>query len=385
MERQPVPPPPPFRRLTRRQMVARGAQFAGVLSLGGLLSACGDSADEAASTTSTTSTTAAESEPLSGTITMQNYPGWMGKTEVADFQKANPDVTVKEVEGASGGTAATVNQIRQNEGTYDMTLGGLVIAGHLNAAGLIEKVNPDNIPNLANVPDFIREAYPYGIPTDYGQVGIGYRKDLMSEQPTSWADLWALAPKYDKKIVFLGHDAEVIGTTLIYLGFSNNSEDPDELEQAKQAILEIKPHVRAFAPTNVTRAMLEGSAVATLGYDYDIAAAQQQNDNIVWVAPEEGTHAYLDGWAALKGTDNLDEIEAFMNFHLEPEVYADFINNTGSAYILPAAEPFIKKSIAKSSSLGYDEAALKAIHWSDFVGAEATELRSKIWQEIQAA
>ena len=68
---------------------------------------------------------------------MQNYPGWMGKTEVADFQKANPDVTVKEVEGASGGTAATVNQIRQNEGTYDMTLGGLVIAGHLNAAGLI--------------------------------------------------------------------------------------------------------------------------------------------------------------------------------------------------------------------------------------------------------
>jgi spermidine/putrescine transport system substrate-binding protein len=373
----------PFARpLTRRQIMSRGALAVGAVSLGGVLAACGDDDEPEASSGGGDGDGAAE---LSGTITMMNYPGWMGESEIKNFQREFPGVRVKEVAELPGGTAATVNRARQSPGIYDMMLGGLVTAGHMEAAEMVEPIDTSNIPNLENIPDFIREAYTLGIPTDYGAVGYGYRKDLISEKPTTWAELWDLSEKYSGKIVFLGHDAEVLGVTLIHLGYSNNTQDPEELEEAGNTMIELKPHLLGMPAADVTKPMLRGEAVITMGYDYDIAAAQQENEDIVWVAPEEGTHAYLDGWLAIKGTEVLDEIEAFMNFHLEPRIYADFINTTGSAYLMPAAERFIDESIKGNAALKFDEESLRSTQWSDFQGPEATEIRARIWEEIKAA
>jgi spermidine/putrescine transport system substrate-binding protein len=364
--------------LTRRQLVNRGAQFAGLVSLSGLIAACGDDDDD------TGSSEGGGPAKLSGTVTMMNYPGWMGENEVKGFETKYPGVTIKEVE-APESTAARVNEVRRNEGAYDMALAGLQTAGHMDLAGVVEPIDPANIPNLKNIPDFIREDYPFGIPTDCGKVGFGYRSDMVSEKPTGWTDLWSLAEKYSDQIVVIDFDTGVIGTALVYLGYPIETTNTDELEKAKEAILELKPHVRAFLSTDLTRPMLRGEAAFTIAYDYDIAAAQKENDNIVWVAPEEGMHAYMDGWVALKGTEHMDEVEAFMNYHLQPKVYADFINTTQSSYLMPAAEPYIDESIKGNASLAYDEESLRGISWAGFSGAEATEARAKIWEEIKAA
>lgn len=392
-----------LRSLTRRQLLVRSAQTAGLAAFGGLLAACGGSGEsastpttaEAAGTTAPATTAAPETgataeaattqAELSGDIVMMNYPGWMGENTVANFEAAYPGVTVKEVEGLTSGAAAAVTQVQQNLGSYDMTLGGLVVGGHLDAAGLVQPVDLANIPNIANMPQLVRDAYPFGIPTDYGKVGIGYRKDLMEDEPTSWADVWALAPKYDGKFVFVNYDVDAFGAALLSLGYGVNSSDPGELEEAKQALIDIKPNLRAFLSTDVIKPMLQGSAVLTVDYDYDIAIAQAENPNVVWVAPEEGMPAYLDGWIALKDTDDLPEVEAFMNFLLDPENYADFINTTGSAYLMPDAERFIDPAIKDNPSLKFDEDAISRIDWQVFLGPEATKLRSQLWEEVKAA
>ena len=187
------------RPLSRRQLLYRSAQVAGLASLGGLAAACGGSDSEGEPAATGGGTGAAAPEELSGTITMMNYPGWMGENEVANFETANPDVTVKQVEGLTTGAAAAVTQIQQNLGSYDMSLGGLVVGGQLEAADLIQEVDKANIPNLQAVPPYFVETYGWGIPTDYGKVGFGYRKDLMSEQPESWADVWELAPEVQQE------------------------------------------------------------------------------------------------------------------------------------------------------------------------------------------
>ena len=95
--------------------------------------------------------------------------------------------------------------------------------------------------------------------------------------------------------------------------------------------------------------------------------------------------AYLDGWLAVKGTDKLPEVEAFMNFLLEPKNYAGFINNTGAAYVMPAAEPYIKKSITSNPSLKFDDKAVQTIEFEKFLGEEATKIRNRAWQEVKNA
>ena len=315
---------------------------------------------------------------------MMNYPGWMGKTTVADF-KAATGVDVKEVEGLTSGVSAAAAQIAQNRDEYDMSLGGPVLAEQLDAGGLLEMVDFANIPNISNVDQHFRDAYPWGIPTDFGKTGFAYRKDLIDEQPTSWADFWALTKKYSGKVTMLDFDVDVLGVGLLYKGYCVNSADEKELEEARDALIELKKDLQAFLPTDFTKPLLQGTAVMAASYDYDIAAAQKENENIVWVAPTEGMPAYLDGWLAVKGTEKKAEVEAFMNFLLEPENYAGFVNGIGASYVMPAAEEFIDPAITGNPSLAYDAESIQSVEFEAFLGEDATKIRNRVWQEVKNA
>ncbi|HEX5196134.1 MAG TPA: spermidine/putrescine ABC transporter substrate-binding protein [Gaiellales bacterium] len=367
--------------MTRRAALRRGAQFAGLASLG-LAAACGSGSSSSSSTPSSAGTT----EPLSGTVTFANYPEWIGAHEVAAFEKANPGVKIHQVsELTSGGNAAQIVQIHQNQGSYDMALAGNTASQQLADGKLIQPVNLANIPNIKYIPSYFRKSFPWGVPTDYGKVGLGYRKDLMTETPTSWADLWDLAPKYSGKIIFTDYDVDVISVALLKLGYDINTTDPGQLEQAKQALLDIKPHVQAFLPTNVTKPLLNGSAVMTVDYDYDLGPASHDNPNVVWVPPKEGMPAYLEGWIAIAGTDKLPEVEAFMNFHLDPKNYADFVKTTGAAYEEQAANKYLPASTVNSPAQRYDPKVIATVHWERYLDPASQQLRNQIWEEVQAA
>jgi spermidine/putrescine-binding protein len=373
--------------ITRRRLLRRSGQLAALATLPGLLSACGSDDDEggdgaAGGQADATATPAPE---IAGTITMMNYPDWIGDKEVQLFEEKYPEAKVKQVTGLTSGAAQAVAQINQNRDSYDMSLAGLVIGGQLDAAKLLAPVNPDLVPNLANIPSVVRDAYPFGMPVDLGKTGFAYRKDLISETPQSWADLWELAPNYSGKITMLKYDVDIMGAALIYKGFSVNATEESELEAAKEALLEIKPHLRAFLPTDFAKPLIQGTAVIAVDYDYDIALAQEKNENIVWVSPEEGTPAYLDGWVALKDSDNLATVYAFMDHHLEPEVYGNYINTIGAAYVHPDAEPHINESIKANPSLKYDPEQIASVDFEKFIGAEASARRAKIWEQVLAA
>jgi len=136
------------------------------------------------------------------------------------------------------------------------------------------KPDDDKVPNIANVDAKFHEAFSHGVPTDYGKVGIGYRKDMVSEPIASWADLWSLAPKYSGKIVFLDFDRDTIGSALRYKGFSGNTQDESELEQAKQALIDIKPHLLAIKGYDVAASLVKGDAAIVMDWDYDVALGQ---------------------------------------------------------------------------------------------------------------
>ena len=212
--------------MTRRAALRRGAQLAGLASVG-LAAACGSSSSSSSSASSSAGTT----EPLSGTVTFANYPEWIGAHEVVAFEKANPGVKIHQVsELTSGGNAAQIVQIHQNQGSYDMALAGNTASQQLADGKLIQPVDLNNIPNIKYIPSYFRKSFPWGVPTDYGKVGLGYRKDLMTETPTSWADLWDLAPKYSGKIIFTDYDVDVISVALLKLGYDINTTDEGQLE-----------------------------------------------------------------------------------------------------------------------------------------------------------
>ena len=315
---------------------------------------------------------------------MMNYPGWMGKTTVADF-KAATGVDVKEVEGLTSGVSAAAAQIAQNKDEYDMSLGGPVLGEQLDAGGLLEMVDFANIPNIANVNQHFRDAYPWGIPTDFGKTGFAYRKDLITEQPTSWAEFWDLAKKYDGKTTMLDFDVDVLGVALLTRATASTA--PTRRSSRRRATRSSTSSCtcrRSCPPTSRSR-----SSRAPRSWPPRTTTTsrrpRRRTRTSSGVAPTEGMPAYLDGWLAVKGTDKKAEVEAFMNFLLEPKNYANFVDGIGASYVMPAAEEFIDPSITGNPSLKYDPEAIQSVEFEAFLGEEATKIRNRVWQEVKNA
>jgi spermidine/putrescine transport system substrate-binding protein len=313
-----------------------------------------------------------------------NYDGWMGKNTIAEFKAKYPGAGIKQASLSSISSGSIVPAIKANLSTYDAALGDVAAVGQGMAAGIIEPLDWSKIPNIANVDEKFRKGYPHGIPTDYGKTGIGYRADLVPEGITSWADVWNLAEKYSNKIVFTDLDRDCIGSALKYKGFSVNTTDEGELQQALQALLDIKPHLQALKSYNIGAGLAKGSYVIAMDWDYDIALAQAENSNIKWVLPSEGASAYLEGFFAVKDTPQLGVLEEFFNFFLEPKQYADFVNTTGTAFVSNTATPYIKKSISGNPALIVDPATLANVEFENYLG-EATATYNKIWDQFKSA
>ena len=370
--------------LTRRRLMRRAAELSAMATLPAVLAACGDDDDESSGSDSGGSGGSAKPK-VEGTITLLTYPEWIGDKEIEWFERKYPNANVEEAADTSSGAAATVALLSRSKGDYDIVLGGKTTGMQLEAAGLLEPFDPARAPEVENMPQAVRDELTLGVPGDIGKTGFGYRQDLISERPTSWAEFWDLAKKYSGKTTMFKYDVDVTGAALIYSGHEVNATEQSAIDDAKAALLDIKPHLRALLETNLSKPLLDGTAFMAMDYDYDIAAASRENADIVWVTPEEGLPAYIEGWLPLKDSENLDTTYAFLNEHMRPRTYANYINTIGASYLMPDAEPYIDEEIKGNPALRYDEAEFTRIEFVQFLGAEAAAARARMWEEFLAA
>lgn len=325
------------------------------------------------------STTSSSDE--GGSITMLNYEGWMGENEV-DLFLEEYGIEIEQLATPDGGDSAWINTLTQNSGIYDFALAGNNTARQLYDNGLLAEFDESMIPNIEKIPEEYREAYPYGLPVEQGKVGFLYNKELLPEPPTSWASLFAMAEELSGKILFPSYDSDVIEAGLLSLGLDMNTTDLADIDAAKEAVIAIKPYIKAFIDSGAPAQIIDGSAYLSVSYDYDYASAASESDAVGWIAPEEGMPAYLDGWVPLAGSEKLDEVYEFMNFHLENENYADFINTTWASWLMDDIESDLDPTVAENEALNPDQDAtvIYAV-----ITTEIAEANAAAWQEIQNA
>ena len=361
---------------TRRTLLAAG----GTGLAAAALAACGGSSSSGGSTSAGNSnggsgsgTTAGGS--VKGTIQFSTYPGWIGKRTVADFEKANPGVTVH-TDADESDFDSQLPKIKAQPGIYSLALASTYEVQRAILLGVAQELDFSAMPNTK----YIDKKYlttpvngkgNYFVPTDYGKYGIAVRTDLVPESITSWKDLFNLSQKYSGKVYWYDFPKDIITTGLLELGYKANDANQSHIEAAGEAMTKLKPTMGELGTNGIAAALLNGSAVISVTYDYDAYAASQKNKHIKWIIPSEGVPAYLEGWVALKGGPTA-ATQAFMNYALQPKLYADFINLTDAAGVMPAANKYLPKSLTSSDILFPSAAELKRVFFLNFVGqAEA--------------
>jgi spermidine/putrescine transport system substrate-binding protein len=158
------------------------------------------------------------------------------------------------------------------------------------------------IANFGNVdPQFTNPYYDpgnkYTVPYMWGTTAMAYHKTNAPFEPKSWADLWD--PAFENKLVLLDDSREVPGMALQVLGFEKNSTNPDELEQAKQKLIELKPNILLFNSDDPETPLITGEAWAGLVYNGNAASATLRIRNCLHL-PDRGLWLWFDNLAMPK-------------------------------------------------------------------------------------
>jgi spermidine/putrescine transport system substrate-binding protein len=380
--------------LSRRQLLQRLA-LAGIVlpATPAILAACGSSspagttpgsAGTAAGTSSGSSSGGSTAQgSVTGTINFLNFTGWAGKDTYKMFAEKFPGSKVNEVPWQSSDDS--IAKAKGRSGDIDVLLVDGTTFPSLDALGVLAEFG-DKVPNLANIDaEFTGKSWdPKNTrfaATDYGRTGFAYRRDLVKETPKTWAEFYELMAKYKGKIGLLDYQRSVMGSILKSLSLPASSKEAGDLAKVGAKLKEIKPNLLAIA-VEPGKQLVSGDLVMAWADAYDIYTAQQKNPDIVWVDPTEGQVAYLEGLAVLKGPRE-DLGKTFVNYSLEKDRYADFINTVNSAGVM-SGNDLIGEKLRTNPVLNPSPEVRKKITFHDVLG-DAQELWQTTWDAFKAA
>lgn len=318
-----------------------------------------------------------------GQVNVYNWDTYIGETTLADFTAAT-GIEVRYDLFAS--SAELFAKLREGNPGYDVIFPSNDDVERMIAADMLLPLDHARIPNLINLdPAFADPAYDpgrkYSMPYFWGTIGIGYR--MSAAAPTGWKDFFD-SDQYSGRMSLL-NDTSIIQIALKYLGYSVNTKDPGEIDQAAQVLIKAKPHIKAFAPDTGQDLLISGEVDVCMEWNGDVLQVMEEDDDLAYVVPVEGGLIWEDTMCIPKGGPNPDNAHAFIDFILNAEVHgaiADYIK-----YALPnqAAMAFIPEEDRNNRSIYPPREVLERCEISIYKGEKIESLYGDALTRVLAA
>ncbi|MDR0530958.1 MAG: spermidine/putrescine ABC transporter substrate-binding protein [Oscillospiraceae bacterium] len=207
--------------------------------------------------------------------------------------------------------------------SYDVIIPSDYMIQRLIAEDGLETLDYGKIPNAKYIMEEYRDLYydPQGthsVPYTIGMVGLIYNKTLVAEPPASWGALWD--PRYQGQMLQFQSPRDAFGTAQYLLGLNVNSTDEAEWRAAAEKLKEQAPLVQSYVADEIYNIMEGANAALAPYYAGDYLMMHDNNSDLAFVYPEEGTNFFYDAMCIPKGARNLDAAHQFINFMLEPDI-----------------------------------------------------------------
>lgn len=259
-------------------------------------------------------------------------------------------------------------KLTQSANNYDVVVPMDYMVEKLLKYDMLAPIDFSNVPNAKYIMDQYKNLPfdpegKYTVPYFTSSFGIVYNKDMVDKPIDSWADLWD--PKYKGKIIMYDLPRLSMSVALQKLGYSINTTDMKEINQATEELIKQKPLVYAYLTDEARDVIIQGDAAMTVMYSGDALLMSKENPNLKYVIPKEGGNRQVDSLAIPKKAKNKKNAEIFINYFTDPKISAanaewmegftsplkgvremlpDYIKNSNEAYpdekTLPKIEMF---------------------------------------------
>ena len=217
------------------------------------------------------------------------------------------------------------------------------------------------------------------------KVGEQSRYRMHIDEVAEYAlEISSLREKYAGKILMFDNPRDSFGISLTRLGYSMNSDNEKEWQEAAKALSEQKPIVQAYVMDAIFDKMEAGEAWIAPYYAGDAFVIQESNPDIKFYIAKEGTNLFVDSMCILKTSEHKKEAELFINFMCEPEIAAMNAATVGYATPNTEAEKLLDPAITENKIVYPDEDYLKQ-NTEVFINLpqKTQMLQSTLWTDLK--
>lgn len=218
------------------------------------------------------------------------------------------------------------SKIVSGAASYDVVVPSDYMISKMAQEGLLAELDFNNIPNYKYIGDEYKglEYDPdekYSVSYTWGTVVVIYNTKFVDEEDVKDESvnlLWN--EKYAGKILMFDNPRDAFGLALKKAGYSLNSLNENDWSEAQKLLKEQKPLVQAYVMDQIFDKMASEEAWIAPYYAGDAYTIQQDNPDISFYLPKEGSNFFTDAMCVLKSSQNKENAEKFINFMCRTDI-----------------------------------------------------------------
>ena len=222
----------------------------------------------------------------------------------------------------------------------------------------------------------------YAVPYFFGTVGILYNEEMVDEDVDSWSILWD--EKYKEQIIMENSVRDAFIVPLKLKGHSINTTDKSALLEAQDMLMDQKPLLAAYLVDETRDAMISGDAALGVIYSGDATVAIEENENLTYVVPKEGTNIWFDCWMIPDSAKHKEAAEKFIDFMNRPDIA--MLNFDYIWYGTPnkAVYEELDDETRADPTIFPDAETMGKCEVYQYLGPEMDTYYSRLWKELKA-
>lgn len=224
----------------------------------------------------------------------------------------------------------------------------------------------------------------YFIPWDWAFESITVRTDLVDEVPDSWADLWD--PQYQGQVAIFDSGESTFLTAAYALGFDPYNTTPEQQEQIKQKLIELKPNLLTYWVdyTEINQLLASGDvAIGANTWNDAWATLNEEGYEVEYIDPLEGRISYACGFGISTDSENVDlaydYIDALIDAQSNANMANDYYYGAANMNSVELLDPALVEKFHFD-----DPSVLENTNFQQPLTQEQREMMTTIWNEVKA-
>lgn len=205
---------------------------------------------------------------------------------------------------------------------YDIVFPSDYMVAIMARRDLLATIERDRLRNYDNLdPEILKQAEgfdpgnKFAVPYMWGTVGIGYDSAHLDTPPSSLADV--LHENLRGRISMIDDERFGLGAVLKHLGYSANTTQEGELNEAVEWLLTLKPYLLSVDSEKYMEDLEAERAWVAIGFSGDIAQVAESRPSVKYAIPQNGAVLWIDNMVILRDAPNKENAHVFIDFLLD--------------------------------------------------------------------